>query len=158
MRLLVELPEQENNLNEFYEFLRIREGKWTQIPDTEKLAIPGGKPLSYEQLDALMEASIASESRSIDAFTKEIKKKLSAGEPWDFSRSRANDYRLFVLAGRKKYTGSRPSILPSSWKQIKKTDKFSSYFSTLSESYTQKEKALLHKIETVDTGFRGVFY
>jgi len=81
MRLLVELPEQENNRNEFYEFLRIRGGKWTQIPDTEKLAIPGGKPLSYEQLDALMEASIASESRSIDAFTKEIKKKLSAGEP-----------------------------------------------------------------------------
>ena len=81
MRLLVELPEQENNRNEFYEFLRIRGGKWTQIPDAEKLAIPGGKPLSYEQLDALMEASIASESRSIDAFTKEIKKKLSANKP-----------------------------------------------------------------------------
>jgi hypothetical protein len=81
MRLLVELPEQENNRNEFFEFLRIRGGKWTPIPDTEKLAIPGGKPLSYEQLDALMEASMVSESRSIDAFTKEIKKKLSGGEP-----------------------------------------------------------------------------
>ncbi len=81
MRLLVELPEQENNRNEFYEFLRIRGGKWTPIPDTENLAIPGGKPLSYEQLDALMEATMASESRSIDAFTKEIKKKLSGGEP-----------------------------------------------------------------------------
>jgi hypothetical protein len=55
------------------------------------------------------------------------------------------------------HTRSRPSILPSSRKQIKKTDKFSSYFSTLSESNTQKKKALLHKMETVDTGFRGVF-
>ena len=78
MRLLVELPEQENNRNEFYEFLRIRGGKWTPIPDTENLAIPGGKPLSYEQLDALMEATMASESQSIDAFKNKTRFRFTA--------------------------------------------------------------------------------
>ncbi len=81
MRLLVELPEKESSRNEFFEFLRIRGGKWMQIPDAEDLGKPGGKPLSYEQLDALMQASMASETRSIDAFTQELKKKLSGGEP-----------------------------------------------------------------------------
>lgn len=81
MRLLVELSEQENIRNEFYEFLRIRGGKWTQIPDAEDLSKPGGKALSYGELDAVIEASMASESRSFDAFTKEIKRKLSSGEP-----------------------------------------------------------------------------
>ena len=81
MRLLVELPEKGNSRNEFFEFLRIRGGKWMQIPDAEDLAKPGGKPLSYEQLDALMEISMASESRSIEVFTEEIKNRFSGGKP-----------------------------------------------------------------------------
>ena len=79
MRLFVELPEKENSRNEILDFLRIRGGKWTQIPDAEDLSKPGGKALSYEELDAVIEASMASESRSLDAFSQEIKKKFSGG-------------------------------------------------------------------------------
>ena len=78
MRIVVQLPEQENNKAELFEFLRIRGGKWTSIPDAEELAIPGNKALSYEQFEAIIDASMASESINIQTLSQQLKQNFSS--------------------------------------------------------------------------------